>query len=123
MLETVQAWVPLACQAFRDYRLGAVTLSAQMLAVVRRMLAGEAVTQAGQRAEPAGVGGADGGAGAGRLTAIRGSRIGHGSTEPARGLPGKSTPIQWSCPMVPIVPPSVWRILEFEIRAALTRSW
>ena len=38
--------MPLACQAFRDYRLGAVTLSAQMLAVVRRMLAGEAVTQA-----------------------------------------------------------------------------
>jgi thymidylate synthase (FAD) len=46
MLQTVAAWVPLACQAFRDYRLGAVTLSAQMLAVVRRMLAGEAVTQA-----------------------------------------------------------------------------
>ena len=46
MLTTVEAWVPLACQAFRDYRLGAVTLSAQMLAAVRRMLAGEAVTQA-----------------------------------------------------------------------------
>ena len=38
--------MPLAYQAFRDYRLGAVTLSAQMLAVVRRMLAGEAVDQA-----------------------------------------------------------------------------
>ncbi len=46
MLETVRAWVPLACQAFLDYRLGAVTLSAQMLDVVRRMLAGEAVEQA-----------------------------------------------------------------------------
>ncbi len=46
MLRTVEAWVPLAYQAFRDYRLGAVTLSAQMLAVVRRMLAGEAVDQA-----------------------------------------------------------------------------
>ena len=46
MLQSVQAWVPLACQAFRDYRLGAVMLSAQMLAVVRRMLAGEAVGQA-----------------------------------------------------------------------------
>ncbi len=45
MLETVAAWVPVACQAFRDYRLGAATLSAQMLAVVRRMLAGEAVAQ------------------------------------------------------------------------------
>jgi thymidylate synthase (FAD) len=46
MLDSVQAWVPLACQAFRDYRLGAVTLSVQMLAVVRRMLTGEAVGQA-----------------------------------------------------------------------------
>ena len=45
MLKTVEAWVPLACQAFRDYRLGAVTLSAQMLAVVKRMLAGEVVAQ------------------------------------------------------------------------------
>ncbi|HEY1934054.1 MAG TPA: FAD-dependent thymidylate synthase [Acetobacteraceae bacterium] len=45
MLETVEAWVPIACGAFRDYRLGAVTLSAPMLAVVRRMLAGEAVAQ------------------------------------------------------------------------------
>jgi thymidylate synthase (FAD) len=46
MLRSVEAWVPLAYQAFRDYRLGAATLSAQMLAVVRRMLAGEAVEQA-----------------------------------------------------------------------------
>jgi len=45
MLATVDAWVPLACQAFRDYRLGALTLSGPMLAVVRRMLAGEAVGQ------------------------------------------------------------------------------
>ena len=45
MLRSVEAWVPVACQAFRDYRLGAATLSAQMLAVVRRMLAGEAVEQ------------------------------------------------------------------------------
>ena len=45
MLRTVEAWVPLACQAFRDYRLGAVTLSAQMLAVVKRMLGGEVVAQ------------------------------------------------------------------------------
>ena len=45
MLETVAAWVPVACQAFRDYRLGAVTLSAQMLAAVQRMLGGEAVEQ------------------------------------------------------------------------------
>jgi thymidylate synthase (FAD) len=45
MLETVKAWVPVAYQAFLDYRLGAAMLSAQMLAVVRRMLAGEAVAQ------------------------------------------------------------------------------
>lgn len=45
MLRTVEAWVPQAFQAFRDYRLGAVTLSAGMLAAVRRMLAGEAVAQ------------------------------------------------------------------------------
>jgi len=47
MLETVRVWVPVAHQAFLDYRLGAATLSAPMLAVVRRMLAGEAVEQAG----------------------------------------------------------------------------
>ena len=47
MLETVRAWVPVAHQAFLDYRLGAATLSAPMLAVVRRMLAGEAVEQGG----------------------------------------------------------------------------
>jgi thymidylate synthase (FAD) len=45
MLTTVEAWVPVACQAFRDYRLGAVTLSAQMLAAVRRMLAGDRVDE------------------------------------------------------------------------------
>jgi len=47
MLRLVEAWVPMACEAFRDYRLGAVTLSAQMLAVVRRLLVGEAVEQPG----------------------------------------------------------------------------
>jgi thymidylate synthase (FAD) len=47
MLRTVQAWVPMAFEAFRDYRMGAVTLSAQMLSVVRRMLAGEPVPQEG----------------------------------------------------------------------------
>ena len=47
MLETVKAWVPMTFEAFRDYRLGAVMLSAQMLSIVKRMLAGEAVTQEG----------------------------------------------------------------------------
>src|SRR5690348_14173955 len=42
MMAMVDAWVPTAAQAFRDYRLGAVTLSAQMLGGLRRLLAGEA---------------------------------------------------------------------------------
>ena len=44
MLETVKAWVPLTYEAFADYRMGAVVMSAQMLNIIRRMLAGEAVT-------------------------------------------------------------------------------
>jgi thymidylate synthase (FAD) len=47
MLRTVEAWVPMAFEAFRDYRMGAATLSAQMLGVVRRLLTGEAVGQEG----------------------------------------------------------------------------
>jgi thymidylate synthase (FAD) len=43
----VKAWCPIAFEAFRDYRMGAVTLSAQMLGIVQRMLAGEAVAQEG----------------------------------------------------------------------------
>ncbi len=46
MLDMVRAWVPLSAAAFEDYRLGAVSFSAQMLVVLRLMLAGEAVTQA-----------------------------------------------------------------------------
>jgi thymidylate synthase (FAD) len=46
MLKTVEAWVPLSYGAFKDYRLGAVTFSAKMLDVVKKMLAGEDVTQA-----------------------------------------------------------------------------
>jgi thymidylate synthase (FAD) len=47
MLRSVEAWVPMSYRAFRDYRLGAATFSAPMLAALRRMLAGEAVDQAG----------------------------------------------------------------------------
>ena len=43
MIETLDAWVPLAAEAFREYRLGGVQLSATGLAVVRRMLSGETV--------------------------------------------------------------------------------
>jgi thymidylate synthase (FAD) len=46
MLATLDAWVPATAAAFRDYRLGAVTFSAPMLAVLRRMVAGEAVPPA-----------------------------------------------------------------------------
>jgi thymidylate synthase (FAD) len=45
MATTVQAWVPLAWEAFVEYRLNAATLSAGMIAALRRMLAGESVTQ------------------------------------------------------------------------------
>ena len=47
ILDMVRAWVPAAYEAFTDYRLGAVTFSAQMMGVLRRMLAGEAVEQGG----------------------------------------------------------------------------
>lgn len=46
MLKTVEAWVPACYAAFRDYRMGAMLFSAPMLAVIKRMLAGEAVEQA-----------------------------------------------------------------------------
>ena len=42
----VMRWVPETYQAFRDYAMNAVSLSAGGLDVVRRMLAGEAVDQA-----------------------------------------------------------------------------
>lgn len=46
MLKTVEAWVPLCYDAFKDYRQGAMTLSAGMMNVVRKLIAGEAVEQA-----------------------------------------------------------------------------
>jgi thymidylate synthase (FAD) len=45
MMESLKAWVPLTYAAFADYRLGAVTFSAAMLAVLKRMLDGQAVDQ------------------------------------------------------------------------------
>ena len=41
----VKDWVPLAYAAFEDYRMGGVQLSAKAVEVVKRRLAGEAVTQ------------------------------------------------------------------------------
>ena len=45
LCRVVADWAPFAYKAFEDYRLGAVSLSAQMVDCLRRMLAGEAVTQ------------------------------------------------------------------------------
>jgi thymidylate synthase (FAD) len=45
MLETLKRWVPHTYEAFVEYRLGAAQISATGLAIIRRMLAGEAVTQ------------------------------------------------------------------------------
>ena len=41
----VADWVPFAFRAFEDYRLGAVTFSSQMVDCMKRMLAGEEVTE------------------------------------------------------------------------------
>ena len=45
MCKLVADWVPLAYAAFADYRMGGVNLSAKGVEVLRRRLAGEAVTQ------------------------------------------------------------------------------
>src|SRR4029077_5403485 len=45
MLGTLKRWIPMAYDAFLEYRMNAATISATGLAVVRRMLAGEAVDQ------------------------------------------------------------------------------
>jgi thymidylate synthase (FAD) len=45
MLDTLARWVPIVHEAFMDYQIGAETLSAGALAVVKRMLAGESVAQ------------------------------------------------------------------------------
>ena len=44
--DIVRRWVPLTAAAFAEYRLGAAVLSATATAVLRRLLDGEAVTQA-----------------------------------------------------------------------------
>jgi thymidylate synthase (FAD) len=45
MIATVERWVPMTAEAFRQYRLGGAQLSERGLAVVRRLLGGETVTQ------------------------------------------------------------------------------
>lgn len=46
MIDTLERWVPVTAEAFRQYRLGGAHFSANALAVVKRMIAGEAVSQA-----------------------------------------------------------------------------
>ena len=45
MIETLERWVPLVAEAFRQYRIGGALLSANALTVVKKMLAGESVDQ------------------------------------------------------------------------------
>ncbi|HUC63912.1 MAG TPA: FAD-dependent thymidylate synthase [Stellaceae bacterium] len=45
MIGTVERWVPMTAEAFRQYRLGGAQLSERGLAVVRRLLGGETVPQ------------------------------------------------------------------------------
>lgn len=45
MLDVMKLWVPLAHEAFTDYRAGSVHLSRSGVDIVKRMLAGEKVTQ------------------------------------------------------------------------------
>jgi len=45
MIGTLERWVPLVAEAFRQYRIGGAQLSANALTVVKKMLAGESVDQ------------------------------------------------------------------------------
>jgi thymidylate synthase (FAD) len=45
MIQTLERWVPLVAEAFRQYRIGGALLSANALAVVKKLLAGERVDQ------------------------------------------------------------------------------
>ena len=46
MIGTLERWVPLVAEAFRQYRIGGALLSANALTVVKKMLAGESIDQA-----------------------------------------------------------------------------
>jgi thymidylate synthase (FAD) len=45
MIGTLEKWVPLTAEAFRQHRLGAAQLSASALEVVKQLIAGKKVTQ------------------------------------------------------------------------------
>ncbi len=46
MIGTLERWVPMTAEAFREYRLGGALVSARGLAVIKRLSAGESVGQA-----------------------------------------------------------------------------
>ena len=52
MLDTVRRWVPHTHEAFMDYQMGGANLSAAGLDLVKRMIAGETVTQADSGLSP-----------------------------------------------------------------------
>ncbi len=52
MLQTVQRWIPMVYNAFFEYHMNAVLISATGLAVIRRLLAGEPVDQASSGLSP-----------------------------------------------------------------------
>jgi thymidylate synthase (FAD) len=52
MLGTLALWVPMTHAAFLEYRMNAALISAAGLAVIRRLLAGEAVTPAASGLSP-----------------------------------------------------------------------
>jgi thymidylate synthase (FAD) len=45
MIEMLKAWLPITYQAFMDYRMGGVSISAKGLAIIKRMIAGEKIEQ------------------------------------------------------------------------------
>jgi thymidylate synthase (FAD) len=45
MIETLERWVPITAEAFRNYRLGGAQLSANALGVVKKLIAQEPVDQ------------------------------------------------------------------------------
>jgi len=45
MLDTLERWVPQTFEAFTKYQMGGASLSSQSLKVVKRLIAGEAVSQ------------------------------------------------------------------------------
>ena len=45
MLDVLKRWLPITYEAFMNYRVGSVSFSAKGIKAVRRMLAGETVTQ------------------------------------------------------------------------------